>query len=138
MTLWNYYTKDHNNVGYNIQFDVSTLVHSLLVRKLKKECGGTKQYIDSISCHYGKVIYNKNIQIGILKKIIDNFSKAVTSWNDDVMYLLVDKIIWVGTFFKNPYFQHEYEYRMAFFTYTNQDDKKVMYQLKLQGKAKTI
>lgn len=52
------------------------------------------------------------------------------------MYLLMDKIIWAGVFFKNPYFQHEYEYRIAFFTYTDKDDKKDDVPIEIVGEKK--
>ena len=119
LSLWNYYTKDKNSVGYNVQFNVNTLVTNLDTRKIKNEDGHIQQYLDKLDCKHGEVIYDERKQLDILKKVINRFIEITEVWNDEWAYLLVDKIIWIGTFFKSPYFRHEYEYRLVFSTYTD-------------------
>lgn len=120
LALWNYYTKDVNDSGYNIEFNVNILASQLSTVKYKqRENGGVKQYFDKIQCKHGAVFYDKKEQLDILKRIIQEFSEYYCAVDDTWVYLLVDKILWVGTFFKSPYFKHEYEYRFAFFTQTD-------------------
>lgn len=120
LALWNYYTKDSKSVGYNIQFEVSVLERCLsTIKKKKGENGSVQRYTDNIKYHHGKVFYNSEEQLCILKQIIQEFSEYYCKTDDTWVYLMVDKILWVGTFFKNPHFKHEYEYRFAFFTQTD-------------------
>ena len=138
LALWNYYTKDANAVGYNIQFEVNALASCLSTMKNKKEKNGTvRRYYNNIKCRHGKIFYNPKEQLGILKHIIQDFSKFYTEIDDTWVYLMIDKILWVGTFFKSPYFKHEYEYRFAFFTQT---DKSMLdgydVPIEIEGKVK--
>lgn len=120
LALWNYYTKDQDSVGYNIKFEVNALVsHLYTLKRKEEEDNSVRLYFDSIKCKHGKVLYDPEKQLGILKQIILDFSKYYTKVDDTWVYLMVDKILWVGTFFKSPYFKHEYEYRFAFFTKTD-------------------
>lgn len=119
LALWNYYTKDINSVGYNIQFDVDRLISNLETMKIKIDQDDVKYYLDKINCVHGKVIYNEKKQLNILKQIIAEFSEVTDIRNEEWAYLLVDKLLWVGNFIKDPSFHHEYEYRLSFFTYTN-------------------
>jgi hypothetical protein len=121
LALWNYYTKDINNSGYNITFNLNKLISPCLQTTKRKKDDGNNiiQYIDSINYHHGKVIYDISSQISILKEIVESFSPYYSTSEDDCEYLVVDKILWVGQFFKSPYFKHESEYRFAFFTYTD-------------------
>ena len=59
LALWNYYTKDINSVGYNIQFDVDRLISNLETMKIKIDQDDVKYYLDKINCVHGKVIYNE-------------------------------------------------------------------------------
>lgn len=122
LPLWNYYTKDVNSVGYNIQFNVDRLVSNLETIKIKIECNHSSYYLDSINCVHGKVIYDETEQLNILKRIVTEFSEATDVRNEEWAFLLVDKLLWVGNFIKNPSFRHEYEYRLSFFTYTNKSE----------------
>lgn len=120
LALWNYYTKDADSVGYNIKFEVSVLNECLRTKRNKSgENGSTEEYFDNIKCKHGKVFYNTKKQLDIIEQIIHDYSKYYSERDDTWAYLLVDKILWVGTFFKNPHFKHEYEYRFAFFTQTD-------------------
>ena len=60
---------------------------------------------------HGKVIYDETEQLNILKRIVTEFSEATDVRNEEWAFLLVDKLLWVGNFIKNPSFRHEYEYR---------------------------
>ena len=54
-----------------------------------------------------------------MKKEIDKFAKYFDKNNNVCEYLLVEKILWIGNFFKSSYFKHEYEYRLVFFIGTD-------------------
>lgn len=137
LSLWNYYTKDKNSVGYNIQFNVDKLVSDLNTRKIKNEDGRIRQYIDSLHCKHGEVIYDEKKQLRILGDVIKRFIEASEIRDDEWAYLLVDKIIWIGTFFKSPYFIHEYEYRIVFFTYTDKSKLELdNVPIEIEGKDK--
>lgn len=79
--------------------------------KIKIECNHISYYLDSINCVHGKVIYDETEQLNILKRIVTEFSEATDVRNEEWAFLLVDKLLWVGNFIKNPSFRHEYEYR---------------------------
>ena len=100
LPLWNYYTKDVNSVGYNIQFNVDRLVSNLETMKIKTECNHISYYLDSINCVHGKVIYDETEQLNILKRIVTEFSEATDVRNEEWTFLLVDKLLWVGNFIK--------------------------------------
>lgn len=119
LALWNYYTKNANSVGYNIEFNVERLTSNLKTKKLKKESDHITQYFDKLKCVHGKIVYDEKEQINIIKQIIMDFCKVTDIRDDEWAYLLVDKLLWVGFFMKHYGFRHEYEYRLAFFTLTD-------------------
>lgn len=119
LALWNYYTKSPECVGYNIKFDVAKLIPSFATNYICRNSScGTK--IKELNSKHRKVIYSPKIQIDILKKIVNDFYK-IDCENDAWAYLLIDKILWTGLFFKSPFFKHEYEYRIAFLTQTSRN-----------------
>ncbi len=72
--LWNYYGK---NDGYSIEFQVDTLIdcflNNLLALDKQKEEDGIIKY----SVFLGKVIYNKEVQIDILKQYINLITQII-------------------------------------------------------------
>ena len=121
LALWNYYTKDINNIGYNIGFNLNDFTSNPIKVDSKKynEDNSISHYYKNINFYHGKVIYDPNKQLQVLKHIVNAFENLYTPYNkDDCGYLLVDKVIYQGVFLKNPYFKHEYEYRFAFYTST--------------------
>lgn len=107
------------------------------MKNKKEKNGSVRRYYDNIKCRHGKIFYNPKEQRSILKHIIQDFSKFYTEIDDTWVYLMIDKILWVGTFFKSPYFKHEYEYRFAFFTQTDKsmpDNQNV--PIEIEGKEK--
>lgn len=129
LALWNYYTKSKNSTGYNIVFDTNILMKShIQTKKLDRQSGEEDVYyqkIDDIHFRHGKVIYEQEIQIDIIRQLVKDFERYFDRSDTECEYHLVDKLLWVGNFFKHPKFKHEYEYRMAFFCYTNKNNPKM-------------
>ena len=123
LTLWNYYTKNENSVGYNIAFDTKELMRKIKIKKLVLDNDTNVCYpgIMDVNFHHGKVIYNEHEQCEIMKKEIEKFAGYFVSNDDFCQYLLVEKILWIGNFFKSSYFKHEQEYRLVFFTGTDKE-----------------
>ena len=123
LTLWNYYTKNEDSVGYNIAFDTKVLMNKIKIKKLvlDKEINVCYPGIMDADFHHGKVIYNENEQCEIMKKEIEKFASYFIPNDDFCEYLLVEKILWIGNFFKSSYFEHEQEYRLVFFTGTDKE-----------------
>lgn len=101
LTMWNYYAGEN---GCCIQFYDEVL--SNFRNKLKEPKP------DSLLFLYGKVIYNKNKQVKILKKIFEKYTFDC----DDAygMYCFVKSILRIGAFFKHPGFKDERECRIVF------------------------
>ena len=110
LALWNYYTKGEGIKGYNLCFSAHDLKSSLKTGE-PKSGRNTK-----VTC--GMVIYNTKKQIGIIKRVISEFSEVIIQEGADIsnceiaIELLVEKLLFVGAFFKAPCFEHEKEYRM--------------------------
>lgn len=123
LTLWNYYTKNENSVGYNIAFDTKELMRKIKIKKLVLDNDTNVCYpgIMDVNFHHGKVIYNEHEQCEIMNKEIEKFAGYFVSNDDFCQYLLVEKILWIGNFFKSSYFKHEQEYRLVFFTGTDKE-----------------
>lgn len=121
LALWNYYTKNEDSTGYNIAFNTKVLTDHIKIKKLicDNETGLFHPSIEEKGLYHGKVIYKEHRQCEIMRNEIKKFEKYYDKNNDICEYMLVDKLLWVGTFFKSPYFEHEYEYRLAFFTGTD-------------------
>lgn len=109
LTLWNNYAKGKSYTGYNIGFDK---------KKLIKEMSEN----DFLPI-YGRVIYDKQKQIQIIKSIFKKwnglFEKAGQSKKNsevkmaNTLFELIDLLSIVSIFFKNPQFKDEKEYRIV-------------------------
>lgn len=111
LALWNYYTKEEGIKGYNLCFSAQELTATLNA--------------DNTSAHRktliknGKVIYSVKKQKEIINKIVLQFANAIAEEDADAasaqlaIELLVEKLLQVGTFFKDPCFKHEKEYRLV-------------------------
>ena len=118
LCLWNYYTKSDGIKGYNIKMNVDELAD-----KIKP----TPHNIDRVpKLRYGKVIYSKDKQLEILYKIVKLFFEYnktdAISGEDFVCEYLVDKIMYIGVFFKMPFFEAENEFRLVLDLFLNDDN----------------
>ncbi len=112
LTLWNNYSKGQTYTGYNIGFCKKDLINDM-----------ERQGFQSV---YGNIIYDKNIQITILKLIFDKWNRQYKKLLDckqteknkekmqDTLFELIDILSIISLFFKNPYFRDEKEYRIIF------------------------
>ena len=112
LTLWNNYSKGQMYTGYNIGFCKKDLINDM-----------ERQGFQSV---YGNIIYDKNIQITILKLIFDKWNRQYKKLLDckqteknkekmqDTLFELIDILSIISLFFKNPYFRDEKEYRIIF------------------------
>lgn len=108
LSLWNYYTKNVNKIGYNIRFSL----------------GLFKKSLKSISFSVHRVIYDKKEQEEKLTRLINEFNAG---WNEQqsVNYLgVLIALFWemvdlYSIEFKSPVFQEENEIRIVY-----KDDKK--------------
>lgn len=123
LTMWNYYTKNEDSVGYNIAFDPQILTDKIKIKELILDKDTNARYpgIMDKTCHHGKVIYDENQQCEIMKREVEKFSQYFNPNDNLCEYLLVEKILWIGNFFKSSYFKHEQEYRLVFFTGTDKE-----------------
>lgn len=122
LEMWNYYTKGNSIQGYNIGFDVDKLSSCIQIEILD---GNGKQIMrndgNHLVLHQGKVLYDKDKQMSIIKSIFDMFYQKYIEVNDKKMmslvaYLIVSKIIDCGHFFKAKEFSIEEEYRFIYAT----------------------
>lgn len=119
LCLWNYYTKSDGIKGYNLKFDANNLSKNILI----------SPYNDDMvpELRYGKVIYEKEKQLEILFDIVEkffNYAKKDTDLDEAFFSsYLVDKIMYLGVFFKMPCFSIENEYRLAYDLYLKADNK---------------
>lgn len=110
LSLWNYYTKSDGIKGYNIGFNSQVLSDNLVTRAMTERRG--------IKVFHGKVTYSVQQQKAIIKKIANDFNGIIEANKNDIDFcklaieLLVEKILFVGAFFKDPHFKHENEYRL--------------------------
>ena len=120
LAMWNYYTKGEGIKGYNLCFSAQELATTL-----KPDNTDARR---KISIKNGKVIYSVKKQKEIIKAIVLQFSKAITEEDADginahlAVDLLIEKLLQVGTFFKDPCFRHEKEYRLVFRPFVAWDD----------------
>lgn len=105
--MWNYYA---NSTGYCLKFKLDSLVASFK-DQLSDPRGDGKILL------YGKVIYNRETQLRMLKKVISDFQQVNTNdatCSKSFLCILFHKISSLGVFFKHPKFEIEHEYRIAF------------------------
>ena len=110
LALWNYYTKSDGIKGYNLGFRTVELSQNLVTHAESENRG--------IRIFHGKVVYSKNNQKAIIKKIVSDFKGIIEEHTTDVEFcklaieLLIEKILFIGAFFKDPHFAHKNEYRL--------------------------
>lgn len=112
LCLWNYYTKGDNIKGYNLKYDVQTLVESLQPKRIDPE----QKVLKSIA---GEVIYDERVQLNIIKNTVEAFTDAYNRYEhfrDMIVGWIFDKMLVNGKFFKMPYFRTEEEFRIVFTT----------------------
>ena len=117
LCLWNYYTKGDSIKGYNIHFKSKALCEGLV---LSSKLANNR----TVKPVRGKVIYNKNKQTEIVTKIVQIFHSHYKTSDIDTSVLtmyLIDKLLFIGIFFKDSCFQIENEYRIALPLYVNDD-----------------
>lgn len=119
LCMWNYYSKNDGIKGYNIGLDVN-----------KAEKYIKPQLLDNnrkpqLRC--GEVIYEEEKQLKLIEKLVMEFYEFSESYTqnyyDFTCAYLVDKIMFLGIFFKAKFFEIEKEFRLAFDLYLNEDGK---------------
>lgn len=102
LPMWNYYS---GNSGINIVFDRDVI---------------TKHYFQKVGYqtnifNCGSVIYDKEKQLDIVKKIVLDFSVKFPSANScELAEYIVRKLLYAGIFFKSKSYEIEKEYRITF------------------------
>lgn len=119
LCLWNYYTKGESVKGYNLAFRAEELLTGLSPTPLEKD-GRCPKAIG------GKVVYLLSEQLDIIKAIASKFlllsnTEDFSKYDEMTVEYLLDKIMFVGTFFKDEHFGVENEYRIAFNLYLQDD-----------------
>lgn len=111
LTMWNYYSKGN---GINIKFESKTLLSSL-------EKHVKNAVVKPVAFLHGRVIYEEDKQVEILKKVLNDFSRV--NQYDNEWYLFAPMaVLNIGTFFKHYGFRDEREYRIAYNLYNNLED----------------
>lgn len=122
LSMWQCYTKNSRADGYCIKFDTKVLVNNIVKSKNKAYItdNRTRETVEFMLKPYiFYVIYNKTVQEGIIKKILnkykDNNKKmmneifAMFEINDLARFFQI-----LGYFFKHPAFKEESEVRIVF------------------------
>lgn len=108
LSLWNYYTKGDSIQGYNLCFEADQIQKKLHLKQKNNE---------KLSPLYGVVVYEKQEQLNIIRRIIEKFQRSNQVYPENYQFtirLLVEKLLVIGTFFKNPCFSVEHEFRVVF------------------------
>lgn len=119
LCLWNYYTKGDNIQGYNLCFKSEEL--RVKLKLMSNMIDGRLPEIWS-----GKVVYDKNSQLDILKEIINRFYDFSEKNDNNHQHcpfttnFLVDKLMIAGIFFKKKCFEIEKEYRFVLDLHMNE------------------
>lgn len=105
LSLWNYYTKNENSVGFNIEFNKNSLISALNLSQMDV---------------HGQVIYEEKEQRRLIKNILTKYNKEFEKINKNnvsaIANICVDislLISFYSLFFKHPAYKHEEEYRIA-------------------------
>ena len=110
LSLWNYYTKSDGIKGYNIGFGTIDLTQNLVTHAESQNRG--------IKIFHGMVVYSKSRQKAIVQKIVNDFKGIIEEHREDSEFcklaieLLLEKVLFIGAFFKDSHFIHENEYRL--------------------------
>ena len=107
--MWNYYVKNGHYEGFNIGFDLHELI--------KTFDNASEQAMDCFLVYYGKVIYQREKQFEVVKKIIEKIdvmkNYPVGSPIQFAALILRNDIESKGLFIKHPEFSSEREYRIV-------------------------
>lgn len=119
LSMWNYYAKGD---GINIQLSSSKLLESFQTQFLTES-----QW--PVGFLHGSVVYDKQKQIEILKRLLLDFSRAESLAGE--WYLFTSwAVLYVGTYFKHRGFYDEQEYRISFNPFFDPYDKEKCLTLK--------
>ena len=122
LEMWNYYTKGSSIQGYNIGFDIDKLASTIQIEILDDEGQQIKRNEDKhLVLYQGKVIYDRNRQLELIKLIFNKFYNKYDELGDEQMlsitaHYMVYKAMNYGLFFKSEEFDIEKEYRFIFST----------------------
>ena len=114
LPLWNYYSKSEGIKGYNLGFDSSSLLYNIKTSSYNEDI----EPKNSLAIFGGEVVYSLGKQKAIIKNIVSDFAKMAYSNIEDfafcrmVIELLIDKLLFIGSFFKPNHFKYEEEYRI--------------------------
>lgn len=114
LPMWNYYSKNDGIKGYNVGFASDALLSNIKTYSYKQDSSSDNE----LKISGGEVVYNKDSQIKIIKKVMNDYTAFLTGNISDVAFcnlvvdLLVDKLLFVGSFFKAECFNYEKEYRL--------------------------
>ena len=116
--LWSCYSKNIGVLGYNLEFDAKTLQRKLMLNTRDENS-------PKIIC--GGVIYDDKQQLTIIKDIVQKFydfwnkTKKTGAEENIIIDYMIDKIVFIGTFFKSHFFSIEYEYRFVVQLYLDEE-----------------
>jgi|GEM_PF-2086829 len=104
LSLWNYYTKNPENIGYNIEFAYEGLFSSLIKSS-------------SVGINMGCVIYDLALQTKLIKKAIIEYNEAYKNCRNEKEKIECKISYWYliddfSVFFKHSAFSAEEEIRM--------------------------
>lgn len=116
LSLWNYYTKTADTIGYNIGFNLEKLINSL-------------NLYSNQELLVGRVIYDCKTQKELLYELyndyFDIYEKYTHSYQRQYLYeSLEDNLTKYSVFMKNPAFMNENEFRVAIFEKGESQEKK--------------
>lgn len=103
LTMWNYYT---HGSGCSLKFSDEFPLN------LKSRLSNPDKMTLVLLC--GKVIYDDERKIKILRDIFDYFKSASTEQGVETLYAcMIECVLKMGAFFKHPGFEDEREYRIV-------------------------
>ena len=109
LSLWNYYTKSPNSVGYNICFTIKDIINS--------QIENLKSTFDTSKIFLGKIIYDPEQQKNIIKESLIAFNNLYIKEKDYKNCIMINMHYWFSIrdcslFFKHPAFEQEKEFRV--------------------------
>lgn len=109
LNMWNYYVQNGHYEGFNIGFDLYELI--------KTFDNASEQAMECFLVYYGKVIYQREKQFEVVKKIVEKIDDmknySVGSPVQFAALILRNDIESKGLFIKHPEFSSEREYRIV-------------------------
>ena len=121
LSLWNYYTKGDSIKGYNLMFDSNNICNQLHMKSNQEDGSTPKAYL-------GKVIYDVNKQKCVISKIVRKFYDFYNNYKNPnylkfIIEVMIDRLMFVGCYFKKDCFKIENEYRIVYHQYVNEEGK---------------